>query len=643
MRTIETMIQKDQLEKIHEQPFFRTMSKEDFEKVIVHCELKHFPTTEKLDYFRTPQEGLLLILKGAVHIFVKSDDGSPVVIEALQEGQLVGFSNFSYFLGESSEVLERHQLEMEIMEGSHCLQVPYSVVQQRLGDETVRDYILRKMSNRLATAYSLLGEQAKLPDDWGDSEPFVRRVQDFMKAPVTTVGGEATVQEIAQLMVDHKISSVMVVDENGRLLGIVTEKDLVQRVVANGTSEILCARDVMTKNPHTISRHDYYYEVLSAFYNYGVKHLPVVEGDRLAGVVTFSNLMSKRDRGSMGILKTIEESSFASLPVVKTAIYDVLSNLIQDEISTIHTLEIITRLYDRLARHCVKLAVESLQAKGLGGPPVPFSWYQMGSGARGEQFMLTDQDHFLVYADLVNKDREQVESYFAQLGEEIVAHLEQAGYARCKGKMMSSEAHWRGSVSDWRQRMRTWAVKPTDEDILLGYNFFSFRFLYGDGLVHKNFIEMVKRQVKSSQTFIYYMAEQEREKPIPQLNQPLLTLFRSRAKREVIDIKLHALFPMHHCLQILGIHKGIINATPLELLEGLVAEKELSAGFADEVRHAYEVALGTRIQLSWKKHLRGEDITTEIKLETLLKWERDQVRTMLDTARSLQSHLLSKL
>ena len=196
----------------------------------------------------------------------------------------------------------------------------------------------------------------------------------------------------------------MVVNHAERLTGIITEKDLVQRVIAQGTIGHLTAKDVMTKKLHTVSRHDYYYEVLAAFYKYGVKHLPVVEGDRLIGVVTLSNLMTKRDRGSMGILKTIEESSFDNLPVVKKAIYDVLSNLINDEISTIHTLEIITKLYDRLARHCVKLAVQSLASQGKGNPPVPFSWYQMGSGARGEQFMLTDQDHFLVYADLEDED-----------------------------------------------------------------------------------------------------------------------------------------------------------------------------------------------------------------------------------------------
>lgn len=126
-------------------------------------------------------------------------------------------------------------------------------------------------------------------------------------------------------------------------------------------------------------------------------------------MITFQNLISKRDRGAMGILKTIENASYDDLPIVKDAIYNVLTNLIADEISTIHTLEIITQLYDRLVRHCVGLAVKVLKEEGYGAPLVPFAWYQMGSGARGEQFMLTDQDHFLVYG---NGGNPEVVQYF---------------------------------------------------------------------------------------------------------------------------------------------------------------------------------------------------------------------------------------
>lgn len=628
---------------VHDQPFFRGLTDKKFAEVIAECKLTYYPKSEKVNYFVTPNEGLLLILKGTAEIFIVDDNGKSFTLEELQEGEVIGFSNIAYYLGESDRPLDWHRLEMQVVEDSYCLQIPYAVVKERLDDTDARDSILKLMSIRLANVYASLSEQVKLSDEWGESEPYVRRVEDFMNSSVITVSEDASVQKIARIMVDNSISSVMVVDQIEQLIGIITEKDLVQRVVAQRVNGELKAKDIMTKKPHTISCHDYYYEVLSAFYKNGVKHLPVVEGNRLVGVVTLSNLIFKRDRGSMGVLKTIEEASFENLPAVKIAIYDVLSSLISDEISTIHTLEIVTKLYDRLARHCVKLAVQSLERQGKGTPPVPFAWYEMGSGARGEQFMLTDQDHFLVYSDPLEDDRKNVALYFSLLGDAIVENLEKAGYSKCVGKMMSSEVQWRGSVTDWQQRLRGWALKATNNDILLGYNFLSFRFLMGDASLHNRFVRMVQIQLKSSQTFLYYMAQQEQSKPIPQVNQSFLALFKGRGTREVIDIKKNALFPMHHCLQILGMQKNIITRTPLQLVDDLVQLGELSAGFADEIRHAYEIALKTRIQLAWKKHLRDESITTEIQFASMQRWQQDELATMLTTVHALQSHLLAKL
>ncbi len=635
--------QQEMYKKVHDQPIFRGLSGAEFAELMAECKLTYYRKAKKVDYFRTPDEGLLLILKGTAEIFIEGNDGKSFALEEVQECEVIGLSNIAYYLGESNRPLDRHHLELEIVEDSYCLQIPFSVVQKRLDDTDVRDAILKSMSIRLANVYASLGEQIKLSDEWGESEPYVRRVEDFMNSPAITVSEDAAVQKIARIMVDNSISSLMVVNQQEQLTGIITEKDLVQRVVAQGSNGELKAVDVMTKKPHTISRHDYYYEVLSAFYKNGVKHLPVVQGNRLVGVVTLSNLISKRDRGSMGILKTIEESSFDNLPVVKNAIYDVLSSLINDEISTIHTLQIITKLYDRLARHCVKLAVQSLERQGKGKPPVPFAWYQMGSGARGEQFMVTDQDHFLVYTDPYEGDKKEVETYFSLLGEVIVEHMEKAGYSRCDGKMMSSEARWRGSVTEWQHRLRSWALKATDNDLLLGYNFLSFRFLLGDASLHNRFARMVQIQLKSSQTYLYYMAQQEQNKPIPQVSHSFLALFKGRGTREVIDIKKNALFPMHHCLQILGVQKDIVSGTPLQLIDDLVKKGELSSGFADDIRHAYEIALKTRIQLSWKKHLRDESFTTEIQFAFIRRWERDELTTMLKTVHALQSHLLAKL
>ena len=629
---------------IHKHPLFIDTSKVDFSKLMTVCTLKYYRKSEKLVFFKTPEEGLFLVLDGKAEVFIESKKGLSVLLEVLKEGEILGFSNIAHYLGEINRPLDRHHLELEIIEDSYCLQIPASVIREILTSHSVREFMLKRMSNRLANVYASLGEQVKVGNEWGESEPFVRRAQDFMSSPVITIREETPVQILANTMIENSISSIMIVDHSHKLIGIITEKDLVQRVVAQGLGDSLTAQDIMTRNPYTVSPSDYYYEVLLMFYKNGVKHLPVVDNEALVGVITFQNLISKRDRGSMGILNTIEESSFDNLPMVKEAIYDVLSSLIQDEITTIHTLEIITKLYDRLAGHCVKLAVRSLEVQGKGSPPVAFSWYQMGSGARGEQFMLTDQDHFIVYGNLADKQKQKLaDEYFAELGEEIVIHLEQAGYARCRGKMMASEPIWRGSLTDWRERLRTWAIKATDNHILLGYNFLSFRFLFGDGSLNNDFLGMVQKQLQSAQTFLYYMAQQQQNNPIPQINQSLFTLFKAKGKGEVIDIKLHALFPLHHCLQVLGVLQNLTNVTPMELVDGLVQTGEISADFAQDIRRAYEIALRTRIKMAWHKHLSGETITTEINFSSIRKWERDELKTMLTTVQALQSHLLAKL
>ncbi len=641
---LQTIKDRDLYDRVHRNPLFINTTEEEFDQILLGCVLKVNDEAEKSNYFKTPEEGLLIVLKGSAEVQIEGQDGTSVMLEVIQEDEIIGFSNFAYYLGEMARPLDKYLIDMEVSENSICLQVPYEVIRKRMDDPTVRDYVLRKMSIRLANVYTSLGEQVRLADEYGESEPYVRRVQDFMSSPVITISAEAETKEIAESMIKNSISSIIVTDDAGKLIGIVTEKDLVERVIAGGVSPAtLKAKDIMTKDPHTVKVTDYYYEALSKFYREGIKHLPVVTAGKPVGIVTFATLMTKRDRNSMNILKTIEEASFEDLPVVKAAIYDVLSNLIQDEISTIHTLEIITKFYDRLAKHCVMLAVQSLEDQGKGMPPVPYAWYQMGSGARGEQFMLTDQDHFLVYEDVAEEQSQQVEEYFALLGNEIVVHLEQAGYTRCIGFMMASETQWRGTMTVWYERIRTWALQSTPEQILLGYNFLSFRFLYGESIVNDRFIEMVHNLLNKSATFIYYMAQQEKEKPIPQLQQNFLSIFRGRSKADIIDIKKHALFPLHHCLQILGVSNEIINATPLEIISALEQKKKITKDFAEEIRHAYEISLSIRISMSWEKHLRGEKISTEIDLRALRRWELNELRTTLDTVRALQSHLLSKL
>lgn len=633
---------KELYEQIHKHPLFSGVPNEEFVQLMESCNLKHYEKSEKVLYSKTPREGLLLILSGMAEVCVETDDvhlQNQEVLEVLQPGDMIGFSSLADFLGEPAVHVVKYTVEVRAVEDSYCLQIPYSIVEARWDDEGVRDFVLRQVAVRLRDVYGSLAEQVKLASQWGESDPFIRRIQDLMNSPAVTIAGGELVKNVAQKMVEYSTSSIVVVDEEGMLVGIITEKDLVQRVIANASNGSgLTARDIMTPNPHTISRHAYYYEAMSSFFMNGVKHLPVEEAGRAIGMVTMSDLLRKKNRGSMEIIQAIEKSTEQNLSTVKNAIYDVLSHLLHDEIPTIHTLEIITKLYDRLIKHCMDLALHSLKQKGMGEPPVAFAWFLMGSAGRGEQFMLTDQDHFLVYEDVSSEKRDEVELYFEALGQEMVEYLHLAGYKLCPGKMMSSEAAWRGSIQHWRERLRGWALRATNENVLLGHNFLSFRLGYGDALVHDAFVKMVKEQLEKSRIYLYRMAEHEKEHPVPTLDHPIRALF--RVKRESIDIKKHALFPLHHSLQVLSVHHGIVEGTPMQRIEALVEKQIFSSEFADDIRFAYEIILKTRVSQSWSRHLRGEESSSTIKFTAIRSREKDELIHALKSIRSLQNQTL---
>jgi CBS domain-containing protein len=120
----------------------------------------------------------------------------------------------------------------------------------------------------------------------------VREVLKAKSRGVITIRPEATVQEALALFVENNIGSLPVVDLEGHLVGIFSERDVLYGVhedcVTFGSRHI---RDVMTPNPITCAPGEMVHEVMGRISQYGVGQLPVVENDRLVGVVSVGDLI----------------------------------------------------------------------------------------------------------------------------------------------------------------------------------------------------------------------------------------------------------------------------------------------------------------------------------------------------------------
>lgn len=108
---------------------------------------------------------------------------------------------------------------------------------------------------------------------------------------VASVVVEDTVFTAAKIMAEKHIAALVVVDPQGSLIGIVTERDLTQRVIAAGLDgKSTPVADIMTKNPDTLSPDDSAGDALELMQTRNYRHLPVTEGGKCIAIVSIRDL-----------------------------------------------------------------------------------------------------------------------------------------------------------------------------------------------------------------------------------------------------------------------------------------------------------------------------------------------------------------
>lgn len=613
-------------ETVKNHPFFQGLSRKEILEFLPLCQQKRFLQSELLFHADEQREGILLLLSGVAEVFVGPSEKREV-LEILKPGELIGLSSIADLISGPKNNLE-YRVGVIATEPGQCLLIPNHVIEKRLHDQNFHHYLFTQLAFRLREIYSSLAEQVMITRKAKENGALVRRIQDIMTTSLVTVEADTVCSTVAQKMTEHRTSSVLVV-ENKTLLGIITERDLVSRVIYERKNGKTNASEFMTKNPITISKYAYCYEALSTLILHGVKHLPVVEEKEVVGIITLSDVLKQNTDGMMRTVNTIEMATPETLPSVKMAIYDVVGTLLQDDVPIFKVLDSVTKLYDRLVKRCIEMAIEELSKRVGLLPPTAFCFYQMGSAGREEQFLLTDQDHFLVY----EKSSPEIERYFSKLGEEIVSLLETAGYARCLGDMMTSNRSWRGSFETWMSRVQTWSSQATNQNMLLAQNFFSYRYLYGDKELHNNFEAGLLEKMKNSKIFLFRLHEQEHQ--IPSLNHPIRALF--KLDRKQLDIKKEILFPYHHCLQILSLEYGIISGTPFERIDRLIEKKAFSESFGKDVKAAASDVMLIYVKQRWRQFKNKERLTSVLHFSHLTTKEKEELILSVKIIKEIQT------
>lgn len=122
-------------------------------------------------------------------------------------------------------------------------------------------------------------------------------VKEIMTTNVKTIRPEDTVKRLADLMMENKIGSLVVVEGSGEVVGIATERDIIRDIVLSGKDpEDVKVRDVMTKNLVTVNPNDSLEKAAEVMVTHKIKKLPVIDRGALVGIITATDLIAYENR-----------------------------------------------------------------------------------------------------------------------------------------------------------------------------------------------------------------------------------------------------------------------------------------------------------------------------------------------------------
>jgi len=311
-----------------------------------------------------------------------------------------------------------------------------------------------------------------------DSFPYRHRLSEVMARPVLTGHEDLTLAEACDCMDAAKVSSLVVVDTDGRAVGIVTERDVL-RSLARRRGAALEARlaEVMSAPVRTVPADAYLYVGIARMTRLGLRHLVVTdEMQRPIGMITGRALLKVRASQALVIGDDVAEAETpADMERSRNALPALAGNLLAEGVSARNIAGIISTVLRDMTTRAAELAETSMTNDGWGPAPARWALLVLGSGGRGESLLTFDQDNAIVHAGTKLDD-----PWYAEFGRRLNDILNAAGIPYCDGDVMARNPFWRRSMEDWQTEIRHWVFEPQMQTVMNVDIFFDFLPVYGD-------------------------------------------------------------------------------------------------------------------------------------------------------------------
>ena len=413
-------------------------------------------------------------------------------------------------------------------------------------------------------------------------------VRSSMSAPLTC-GLNSSISTAVRLMSRNNTDALAVTADNGDLVGIVTDHDIRERVVVAGLDVSQPISRIMSAPVVTIHENAPIFEAFLLERERNIDHLAVTDsGEALVGIIRSSRTLQPDRYSPMVLTQQIHRAkSVDELADCHDRLPALVGSLVDSGALPRNICHVTSAVADSIAQRIIALTLEE-----LGPAPARFAFVALGSEARQEQTLATDQDNALLFA-ANGRPPSEVEQYFLKLGELVCARLDGAGYRYCGNEAMARDRRWNQPLQQWQEYFSAWITEP-DETALAHCNvFFDLRCIYGDSALVRELWSHVSQALEAHPAFFSYMAlNTVRYKPPLGLFGKIVTESSGDAAH-TFNIK-EAMLPIVNFARLHALKHRLEATNTFDRLDELFALDVLQADSYRGVSQAYEQLMQLR-------------------------------------------------
>ena len=384
------------------------------------------------------------------------------------------------------------------------------------------------------------------------------RVGDLALKKPLTIGPNQSLREALTLIHEKNVGSILVVENQRNILGILTRYDVLARVTLSNLDLSTPISEVMSLDVKTVTVDDTAEEAGLLMSRFHIRHLPILDQGELVGIISERDLFSLQRLSLNNISSAIRRTDeLAQLKKSADDIRKFARNLIGQGVQAQQLTTLISHLNDVLTARLIEIYAAKHQLN-----MTQFAWIALGSEGRSEQTIATDQDNALVFSDEVPVSQRAAYLSFAR---EVNQALDDCGYPLCKGNIMASNPELCLSQSEWLARFSRWIEQGSPQDLLKASIFFDLRSLAANADLLIPLQNYVRTKAAAIPRFIKLLADNSLNTRVP-LNWLGAIEPTEIDGQKTIDLKLQGTAIMVDVARIYSLAHGIAATNTRERL-----------------------------------------------------------------------------